>query len=39
MYARMAEEADAEGFADIAQLFRSVGAIEKRARGALPQAA
>lgn len=29
MYARMAEEADAEGFADIAQLFRSVGAIEK----------
>ena len=24
MYARMAEEADAEGFADIAQLFRSV---------------
>ena len=29
MYARMAEEADAEGFADIAQLFRRVGAIEK----------
>ena len=29
MYARMAEEADAEGFADIAQLFRSVGAIDK----------
>lgn len=29
MYARMAEEADVEGFADIAQLFRSVGAIEK----------
>lgn len=29
MYARMAEEADAEGFTDIAQLFRSVGAIEK----------
>lgn len=29
MYARMAEEADAEGLADIAQLFRRVGAIEK----------
>ena len=29
MYARMAKEADEEGFADIAQLFRSVGAIEK----------
>lgn len=29
MYARMAEEADAEGFTDIAQLFRRVGAIEK----------
>ena len=29
MNARMAEEADSEGFADIAQLFRSVGAIEK----------
>lgn len=29
MYARMAEEADVEGFADIAQLFHSVGAIEK----------
>lgn len=34
MYARMAEEADAEGFADIAQLFRSVGAIEKSTRSA-----
>ena len=29
MYAHMAEEADAEGFTDIAQLFRRVGAIEK----------
>lgn len=29
MYARMAKEADEEGFADIAELFRSVGAIEK----------
>lgn len=29
MYARMAEEADAEGFTDIAQLFRGVAAIEK----------
>lgn len=29
MYARMAEEADEEGFAEIARLFRSVGAIEK----------
>ena len=29
MYARMAEEADAEGFSDIAKLFRGVAAIEK----------
>lgn len=29
MYARMAKEADEEGFSGIAQLFRSVGAIEK----------
>lgn len=29
MYERMAEEADNEGFTDIARLFRSVGAIEK----------
>lgn len=29
MYERMAEEADDEGFTDIARLFRSVGAIEK----------
>jgi len=29
MYARMAEEADAEGFHDIAETFRGVAAIEK----------
>ena len=29
MYARMAEEADAEGFPEIAEKFRLVGAIEK----------
>ncbi len=29
MYVRMAEEADAEGFHDIARKFRMVGAIEK----------
>ena len=29
MYARMAQEAEDEGFADIARLFRCVGAIEK----------
>ena len=29
MYARMAKEADEEGFTDIARLFRGVGAIEK----------
>lgn len=29
MYARMAKEADAEGFKDIAELFRGVAAIEK----------
>lgn len=29
MYARMAKEADEEGFTDIAALFRGVGAIEK----------
>ena len=29
MYARMAKEAEEEGFKDIARLFKSVGAIEK----------
>ena len=29
MYARMADEADAEGFHDLAQVFRGVAAIEK----------
>ena len=29
MYARMAKEAEEEGFTDIARLFKSVGAIEK----------
>ena len=30
MYARMAREAEEEGFAEIAEKFRSVGAIEKQ---------
>ena len=30
MYARMAREADEEGFHDIAETFRKVGEIEKR---------
>lgn len=38
MYEKMAKEAIEEGFPEIAVKFRSVGAIEKRARGALSQA-
>ena len=36
MYATFAKEAREEGFDRIAYLFESVGAIEKRTRGALP---
>ena len=39
MYAGFAKEAKEEGFDRIAFLFEAVGQIEKRARGALSQAA